>query len=465
MTVIKASPTKAFFTSMLTRDIDLDDAILDLLDNSLDGLLRQEPEESDQPYSDFNVAITLTKDEFTIEDNCGGIPKDIAENYAFRFGKPPSREDDDIPTVGMFGIGMKRALFKMGSDIKVISHHTENCFYVEIKPEWLESDDSWVLEMLDCNKENNLDSPGTRIIVKNLNLGISQKFSKESDFESTLTGKVQTHYAYIIKKGLSITINGKPVSGLPLTFLGTDNIIEGQAIVEPYVYEEDSDGVYVRVFVGMIGQAPSLEEIDSFTEDSFPKSTPAGWTVICNERVVLYADRTILTGWGDRLPRFHQQFNQIVGVVEFRSNSADKLPITTTKRGIDASADLYLRIRKRMIEGMRIYIDYTNKWKNNKEDERKEIISNTKASSIDEILKYHNISEKSTAVKDDSGGRQYKPKLPMPSSTEPTSRFIRYSKLISDIQVVSDYIFDDSDYSPADVGEACFDKILGEAKQ
>ncbi|MBS0481598.1 MAG: hypothetical protein JSR96_05480 [Proteobacteria bacterium] len=36
----RASPTKAFFVRMLTRDIELQDAILDLLDNCLDGILR-----------------------------------------------------------------------------------------------------------------------------------------------------------------------------------------------------------------------------------------------------------------------------------------------------------------------------------------------------------------------------------------------------------------------------------------
>lgn len=35
----QASPTKQFFVSMLTRDISLADAILDLLDNCLDGAM------------------------------------------------------------------------------------------------------------------------------------------------------------------------------------------------------------------------------------------------------------------------------------------------------------------------------------------------------------------------------------------------------------------------------------------
>ena len=36
----KGTPTKAFFVEMLTRDIGLNDAILDLLDNCLDGVVK-----------------------------------------------------------------------------------------------------------------------------------------------------------------------------------------------------------------------------------------------------------------------------------------------------------------------------------------------------------------------------------------------------------------------------------------
>ena len=60
----------------------------------------------------------------------------------------------------------------------------------------------------------------------------------------------------------------------------------------------------------------------------------AGWTIICNDRAVLYCDRTELTGWGDAgVPRYHTQFIAISGIVEFQSNDAAKLPTTTTKRG------------------------------------------------------------------------------------------------------------------------------------
>ena len=85
-----ALPTKQFFVSMLTRDISLADAILDLVDNCLDGA-RRFTETNSVDYSQHWVRITLNSNVFAIEDNCGGIPRDIAKNYAFKMG----RESDD----------------------------------------------------------------------------------------------------------------------------------------------------------------------------------------------------------------------------------------------------------------------------------------------------------------------------------------------------------------------------------
>src|SRR5207244_2519970 len=88
-----ASPTKQFFVSMLTRDITLADAILDLVDNCLDGAMRL----ADGKYVNYAkhfVRIALTNDYFLIEDNCGGIPRAVAKNYAFKMGREPDDERD-----------------------------------------------------------------------------------------------------------------------------------------------------------------------------------------------------------------------------------------------------------------------------------------------------------------------------------------------------------------------------------
>ena len=91
---ISASPVKSFFVSWLTRDISLEDAILDLLDNCVDGILRSNKKKAGlKPYEGFWAEIEFGKDSFSISDNCGGIPWSIHE-YAFKMGRAINRNPD-----------------------------------------------------------------------------------------------------------------------------------------------------------------------------------------------------------------------------------------------------------------------------------------------------------------------------------------------------------------------------------
>lgn len=106
MSKASASPAKRFFVEMLTRDIELGDAILDLLDNCVDGAIRTGSKNATLPYKGFHAHIELTPEAFKIDDNCGGIPRNIAENYAFRFGRTERDRDADLATVGVYGLSL-----------------------------------------------------------------------------------------------------------------------------------------------------------------------------------------------------------------------------------------------------------------------------------------------------------------------------------------------------------------------
>ena len=135
----KGSPTKEFFVEMLTRDIELNDAILDLLDNCLDGVVRSCASKDKLRTADFYASycanITISPTEFSITDNCGGIPRDTAENYAFRMGRVPTTQTDH-PTIGIYGIGMKRAIFKIGRAATVFTQNLGKKYSVSIPAEW-----------------------------------------------------------------------------------------------------------------------------------------------------------------------------------------------------------------------------------------------------------------------------------------------------------------------------------------
>ena len=492
MQSINAAPTKSFFVDMLTRDIDLKDAILDLLDNCVDGIQRTlrdeggEVEDPDLPYEGFWADIELSDKGFKISDNCGGIPLEVARRYAFRMGKPRDiSDDDDIATIGTYGIGMKRAIFKMGQSAEVRSQTEQEAFKVLIQPDWLVSDQSWDLP-IEATK-NFLEEPGTIVKVRSLKPEISTQLGAKS-FQAELSKEIEALYSYIMAKGLEITVNKKPVKAKPLVLQweGVKKLTdpETQAIA-PYLYEGQEEDVEVKIAVGFHRKQPSADEIENAESPKRRTSDTAGWTIVCNDRVVVANDKTILTGWGESgIPKYHPQYIAISGVVNFKSNDARKLPLTTTKRGIDASSELYLHVKERMREGLRLFTTYTNKWKNVPKEERQRT-QQAKAQSptlmFERVKKVDDgqfSSDKGkngkgqsskpsvwTAVKDKKFEieQRFIPNLPTPPSVAQSKR-ISFNKPIEEVRTIAEYLFGDPDCPATTVGEACFEEVLNQAQ-
>jgi len=380
---VSAYPTKKFFMSMLTRDIALNDAIMDLLDNCIDGihrLLKNKTSDVLTPYKGFFGEITIDESHFVLKDNCGGIPLTTAINYAFKMGRSEEYHDDDnLETVGMYGIGLKRAIFKMGLEADIYSYHSENQFKVQIPPDWSEKPE-WLFKYSDVPKEEIirlLPDEGTMIKVGNLHESIKKQFVDRATFLKNLTTELRNHYGYIIQQGFKISLNGKDIEPLELNILTSkDDKIKS---LKPYVYSSNIDGVEVEVIVGFYRSPANSEEIDNELDGSFAKSSSenAGITVICNDRVVLYCDKSYLTGWGELpVPKYHTQFIAIAGVVHFRSNNPILLPVTTTKRGLDTSSAVYAEVKNKIKEGLKYFTSFTNNWKTPSEA-RSKLFENT----------------------------------------------------------------------------------------
>lgn len=456
------TPTKRFFVDMLTRDIDLEDAILDLLDNCLDGVARSQKKNPDEiNYQGYEVNISFDKKHFIIEDNCGGIPSDSAE-YAFRMGRPSDAPDEKLATVGVYGIGMKRSIFKMGQYCEIETQHSvEDAFKVVIEESWLASDKDWEIPM---QKTLSMDDDlGTKITIKKLHKSVSDEFSSKA-FSTKLTNKVVYAYSYIINKGFSVKINGAKINPNPINLRYEDIETAGRSI-QPYIYKATIDDVEVKLIVGFNAPLVTDDIVEQEKKSPTRKTENAGWTIVCNDRIVVYRDKTELTGWGTDFARYHTQFIGISGIVYFKSNYPEKLPITTTKRGIDTGSRLFLKIRKHIIEGTKIFIDYTNKWKGNelikKSNER--LQSSKEASPLEIIEKFQSNEDKWTKVQNRKDEIKFRPELPVPESVLEKAKKLSFSRKSEDIELVADYLSLDEGYTPTDVGEACFDFVYKEA--
>jgi len=484
---IDASPTKNFFVEMLTRDIDLKDAILDLLDNCIDGIQRTIRGEAptDTPYSGFWADIEISENGFAISDNCGGIPLDVARRYAFRMGKPRDiRDDDGIATIGTYGIGMKRAIFKLGQFARVLSQTDVNAFEVLVQPSWLADDKTWDLPLEIT--EDALDSNGTVIEISELRNEVASQFATKS-FQAGLAREIELLYSYIISKGFEISVNGERVKARPiaLQWEGVTKLKKKETeAIAPYLYEGYEENVKVTVAVGFHRALPSEEEVINAETGKRRKRDTAGWTIVCNDRVVVANDKTILTGWGEAgVPKYHPQYISISGIVRFESTDARKLPITTTKRGIDASSELYLHVKERMREGMKLFTTYTSQWKKMPEEERarsqiakaydpSSMFEKVKAIDQGSTLSKSGLSVSKpvnssvwTAVKDSKMAveQRYIPNLPSPPRMAQRKR-ISFNKPVEEVRLIGEFLFNDPDTPATTIGEACFEEILNQAQ-
>lgn len=455
-----AMPTKQFFVSMLTRDISLADAILDLIDNCLDGALRiANGEEVD--YSKHVVKILLSADSFSIEDNCGGIPREIAKNYAFKMGREPDDvRDAENETIGMYGVGMKRAIFKMGRDAIVRSLHGTDAFEVPISSEWLDSKDWEPLPMLVPNQSESPARPGTYIQIKKLYPGVAKHFTNDA-FKNELQASISEHFTMFLQRGLKISINESLVDAVRVEVL----ISEKEGGPAPFVYRRTIGGVEVSITVGLNTGKGLVDDEDAPDFERDRSATTAGWTVFCNDRAVIVGDKSRLTGWGDGIPLYHYQFSIITGIIEFRSKDAEKLPVTTTKRALDTSSDIWLQSLVKMKEGMRVWIDYTNAWKDHPRSDQTTHWEEARPVPLRRAVE---VISARIDIKNSDGSVEFNPKkydvLPMPQSKKPSSRRIIFSRPLEEIRTVSKALFDSYDEKPGIVGDKCFESVLQNAQ-
>lgn len=344
---IKVEPTKELFVHILTRDIAHQAAIIELLDNSVDGAKRVSEVAGD--LSGFWVEIDFDSEKFCIRDNCGGIPLQVARDYAFRFGRADGMEK--IPgSIGQFGVGMKRALFSFGRQYIVESVTSDDWFNLKVNlNEWMKDQDDWDFDLTEYGDNDGSKAIGTRIEVTDLIEDSSRQFALEH-FRTRIENEIREKHGFFIANGLAVRVCGSTIPSHEWQLIADENF--SPEYREKY-YNGSGSPVKARIYAGLGRSNPS----------------DAGWYVICNGRLLLAADKSEKTGWGwetaqgeaaGGTPRYHNQYARFRGYVLFDSDDAGRLPWNTTKTDVDPDDALWLDAREIMASMMRPVIDFLN---------------------------------------------------------------------------------------------------------
>lgn len=429
---VSALPTKTFFVEMLTKDVSLPSAIMDLVDNCVDGALRLRGDDS---LEELVVSLLLNDKEFIIRDNCGGIPLDIARQYAFRFGRAENAPSVDN-SVGLFGVGMKRAVFKLGRWFEVDSKSDHDAFTVVVDVEAWQKEEPWEFPI---NAQDDAgivpeENRGTTIRVRDLHDGVAAQFDMPL-FLSRMEREIAAKHQLYLERGLTIQVNGRPVVATSVKFAYISNRLH------PAYEEMHSNGVTVKLYSGVGEGGPSAR-------------SDAGWYVYCNGRMVVQADQTELTGWGslgtNRIPRYHHQFARFRGCAFFNSVRSSELPWNTTKDGLDVESELYRTVKLRMVSHMRPVITFLNRLDDeyDQPDEDKKVLAEmlNKAS-------YHSLTLLPQAVT----AKEFFYETPVPTKRAPQTARISFLRQKAAVEAVKRCLKVNTNRQ---VGERTFDWYL-----
>lgn len=359
---VDASPAKSFFISMLVKDIELIPAIIDLVDNSVDGA-RLTAARYGVDYGTFWVHLDVSADKFTIRDNCGGIEAEKARTYAFRFGRPADYRVGGR-TVGQFGVGMKRALFKLGDWFRVESATESTRFVLEVDvADWaLKQQGHWSFEFkeLDENFSGGPVTWGTTVTVRELHDSVSSDFQR-AEVLGRLREEIALRHKEAISQGVDVKLNGEALTVREPVLLASELV---HPINKTLNIDANGSAVEMRLLAGIAPtQRDEVGLDDEGQAQKFKQPAEAGWYLFCNGRLVFAADKSALTGWGSAAAAYHPQYRHFRGYVYLESDDSSLLPWNTTKTGVDQDNPTFRTVQREIFSALRAVQSVINRRK------------------------------------------------------------------------------------------------------
>jgi hypothetical protein len=356
--VVKADADKLFFIDMLVKDIELVPAVLDLVDNSVDGarsvVFGADPELTptgdlpDEAFDGYFVRVTATAEQFVIEDNCGGIELKIARDYAFRFGR--SKQHHGTPgSVGQFGVGMKRALFKLGREFRVTSRAAATSFdlVVDVAKWAADTAPEWTFPLKAAQEglpEPDAFEAGTTVTVSRLHDSVEEDLDDPLVL-GQLREQLRLRHQAAIDRGLEVRLNGERLKGLRPRLLSGPSF---RPVNKTFALREKDGDVFVRLIAGVAAPDRKDASLNDAQAEDFRTPGDAGWWLFCNERLLLVADRTFDTGWGSAGANYHPQYRGFRGYVYLTALNTALLPWNTTKTGVDQDSRVWRQVQSEM---------------------------------------------------------------------------------------------------------------------
>lgn len=317
---LDATPTKRIYYSIIA-DYDLNRSVCELIDNGLDVWVRNGRQ------TGVGINITLDKRQQTIKviDNAGGVPR---HELSYIVGPGQTGTDPSDETIGIFGVGTKRAVVALAQDITIKTRHLKGKTYqVEFEDDWIK-DENWELPYYQVDP---IAEGSTIIELKKLRAEISDESIKQlGDYLSA------TYAKFLRDNKITIRLNegllspqffedwAFPPGNPPQKYRGTLNVGEARTV--------------------------RVEATAGLTTESSPAAGEYGVYLYCNDRLVARALKTFDVGFTKGLAGLpHPKISLARGIVSLKGD-AQSMPWNSSKSDVNTKHEVFLALRDWLVD-------------------------------------------------------------------------------------------------------------------
>ena len=329
---LDAVPSKRLSLSIIA-DYDLNKSICELIDNGFDVWTRAGRKNA------INIKVLLDGEQGTIrvEDDAGGLPRN---ELRFIVGPGQSGSSPTDETIGIFGVGTKRAVVALAQDIRIRTRHgSGDTFQVEFDETWL-NDDGWELPPF---KTDAIPPRTTHVELQKLRVRISD------DAIELLQSHLGATYAkFLTCSGVSLKLNGKPVT--PRFF----NNWSFPPHYEPRRYTGKLETPKKRMV--------DVEVLAGLSSESSPAAGEYGVYFYCNDRLVAPAMKSFDVGFTKGqagLP--HPKISLTKVIVSLRGDACE-MPWNSSKSDISTKHHVFMALHDWLVKVVADYARISRVW-------------------------------------------------------------------------------------------------------
>jgi hypothetical protein len=152
------------------RDLDRCEALLELIDNSIDVWLRRREEYPSKTATELNIYIDLDSQtgQLTYEDNAGGVPIDKLSNLVV-----PGFSDTTALTksIGSYKTGGKKAIFRLSTEARITTRYlnpagtSDDAVSVHLDKRWMDDLEEYKFTYATLKDRSTIEKGQTRYVL------------------------------------------------------------------------------------------------------------------------------------------------------------------------------------------------------------------------------------------------------------------------------------------------------------